>query len=184
MSATNDLEYAPRGTEAPHLPIHKNQVAAFMKMAYELNTLSLDPSTNIGAMLAMGNIPLVGGCNNFADGVQKSPEREKRPQKYFYYEHGERNAVYYCARLGIATAGATMYTMGIPCADCARAVIQAGIRSIVVHKQFEDACGLRENWTESCKVGGAMLMEAGVMAHRLDRVLGLKTLLNGKLIDV
>lgn len=57
----------------------------------------------------------------------------KRPEKYRWVEHAERNAIYQAARHGFSTVGATMYfnTTGLPCSDCTRAVIQAGVTELV-----------------------------------------------------
>ena len=44
--------------------------------------------------------------------------------------HAERNAIYAAAREGIRLEGSTIFTPGLPCPDCARAIIQAGIVEI------------------------------------------------------
>jgi dCMP deaminase len=63
----------------------------------------------------------------------KKFDRWNRPQKYSWVEHAERNAVYYAARHGITLMGAKAYLNWIPtpCADCARAFIQAGIIEVI-----------------------------------------------------
>lgn len=62
------------------------------------------------------------------------PERwHKRPEKYQWVEHAERNAVYNAARKGIRLEGSVAYLNWepTPCSDCTRALIQAGIVEIV-----------------------------------------------------
>jgi dCMP deaminase len=56
-----------------------------------------------------------------------------RPQKYSYVEHAERNSVYNAARHGIRLQGARAYLNWSPhpCADCTRALIQAGIVEVI-----------------------------------------------------
>ncbi len=47
--------------------------------------------------------------------------------------HSERNAIDIAARLGMATEGCSMFlTCGIPCLECAKTIIQAGISEVVV----------------------------------------------------
>lgn len=52
--------------------------------------------------------------------------------KYFMLEHAERSAIFSALRDGKRLDGATMYGTLFPCADCARAIIAAGISRLVV----------------------------------------------------
>jgi len=45
-------------------------------------------------------------------------------------EHAERNAIYYAARYGTALEGSVIHTTHAPCENCARAIINAGIRQV------------------------------------------------------
>jgi dCMP deaminase len=56
--------------------------------------------------------------------------RWERPAKYQWVEHAERNAIYNAARMGIPLKGCTAYITLAPCADCTRALIQAGISAV------------------------------------------------------
>lgn len=44
--------------------------------------------------------------------------------------HAEQNALLQCARFGIATEGADLYVTHLPCLNCTKSIIQAGIRNI------------------------------------------------------
>lgn len=46
-------------------------------------------------------------------------------------EHAERNAIAFAARYGVALEGTEMYVTHMPCADCARSIINAGIARVV-----------------------------------------------------
>jgi dCMP deaminase len=109
------------------------------------------------------------GYNGFPRGVDDDVEdRHERPTKLMYTEHAERNAIYSAARNGVRLLGSTMYMPGggVPCADCARALIQAGIKKFVgMDRKFEGKSSL---WAESCAAGEAMLIEAGVEIVLLD----------------
>lgn len=157
----------------------------FFRHVYLASSKSKDKSTHIGAILVRDHRVIAEGYNGFAEGVNDFVfERYLRPEKYLWTEHGERNAVYQCARLGIAAKNSVMYTNGVPCCDCARAVIQAGIKEVVVHKQWESYFEDNLRWKESCETSFTMLSEAGVAVRRFDQVLGIKTLLNEKIIEV
>ena len=99
-------------------------------------------------------MPSLSGINDFV------PERQKRPEKYFWFEHGERNAIYNAARVGIPLKGCKMFTNGVPCMDCARAIVQAGIIEVVVDKKWNASNS--EKWSENAKRSLQMFEEAGV----------------------
>jgi dCMP deaminase len=74
------------------------------------------------------------GYNSFPRGIDDNkPERQERPEKYYWFEHGERNAIYNAARVGIPLKGCKIYVTGIPCVDCARGIIQSGITEVIYH---------------------------------------------------
>jgi len=131
----------------------------FMTMVYLAAMRSKDNSTHVGAVVVDDyNVVMSMGYNSFVRGINDDvPERQGRPEKYFWMEHAERNAVYNAARY---LRGCRMYTNGVPCMDCARAVIQAGIKEVIVDKGWDDEQA--EKWEESCGKSYDMLEEAGV----------------------
>ena len=134
----------------------------FMKMAELVRTKSKDRSTQVGAIIVRDRRIISTGYNGFPAMVNDDVDsRHERPAKYFWTEHAERNAIYTAARLGMILVGATIYITGggIACADCSRAIIQAGIiEAIGMFGTFEGV----GPWAESCNVGQEMLVEAGV----------------------
>lgn len=140
---------------------------------------SKDPSTKVGAVIFRpgANIVVAAGFNGPPRGVRDEaviedtlfpvssgldPQRWSRPEKYLWVEHAERNAIYNAAREGQSTAGCWLYLNFTPhvCADCARAIIQAGIvRVIGGPAPFP---GKGELWKEHDIVAETMLREAGV----------------------
>jgi dCMP deaminase len=129
---------------------------------------SQDRSTGIGAVLWYAPDKSFASWNQLPRDIADTDARSERPAKYFYWEHAERNVIYGCANLGIKTGGATLYTTGVPCADCARAVIQAGLSKIVVWKR---GSGLEatDRWYASINAGREMLVEAGVEIVEVER---------------
>ncbi len=139
----------------------------YLDMADVIKERSKDRSAKIGAVLVKDNAVISMGYNGFPRGVDDNVEaRHERPAKYSYTEHGERNSIYNAARHGISTMGSTMYTQGVPCADCARAVIQAGCSRLVARWQANEK--IFPAWIESCAKGREMLEEAGVEVVVLD----------------
>ncbi len=136
----------------------------FFKIAETVAEKSKDRSTKVGVIVVGPDHEIRStGYNGFPRGVEDNvDERHQRPAKYMWTEHAERNAIYHAARTGTSLKGCTMYfnTSPYPCADCARAVIQAGIKE-VVGRDMAFPGGPR--WDESLRVGEEMLNEAGVM---------------------
>lgn len=134
----------------------------FLNIAEQVKLKSKDKSTQIGAVIVGRNKEIVStGYNSFPRGIDDSViERQLRPEKYFWFEHAERNAIYNAALIGASTEGCTMYlSCEIPCADCTRGIINSGIKEIVCKR---DRVTHQEKWAESGQRSLTMLNEAGV----------------------
>lgn len=57
--------------------------------------------------------------------------------------HSEANAICFCAKHGIKTDGAELYVTLSPCAACALAIVQAGIKAVYYHEEYCDTTGLK-----------------------------------------
>jgi len=158
----------------------------FFRHVYLAAQKSKDTKTKVGAILVKDNTCISEGYNGICRGVNDynyEDGRNERPIKYFFYEHAERNCLYTCNRHGISTLGATMYIGGMPCADCARAIIQCGISKIVLHKQRPKFDHL-EKWVESTKYSKIMLDEANIPIEIYDKQLGIEVFIDGKTLLV
>ena len=135
----------------------------FRNIVHQVKLKSKDKKTQIGAVIVGEDNEIVStGYNSFPRGISDDiSERQERPEKYFWFEHAERNAIYNAARIGVSTKRTTMYlTCGIPCADCCRGIINAGITTIVC--EVGDAGAKGPKWEESGKRSLQMFNEAGV----------------------
>ena len=161
----------------------------FMKDVYEWSAKSKDPRTKIGAVLVRWDEkdPISHGYNGFARKVNDDvSERWERPEKYLWVSHAESNSILNCARTGRAAQGTVMYTQGLPCADCANDIIQAGIVEVVLHKQWCDY-ELKFNWDkwlDSGKRSKIKFKEAGIKIRIFDKILHTVGYLDGKVINV
>lgn len=140
----------------------------FRAIAHTVKLKSKDINTQIGAVIATADHSIVStGYNSFPRGINDEiPERQERPEKYYWMEHAERNAAFNAARIGATTDGCTMYlSCGTPCADCARAIINIGIARIVLEREL----GVKgEQWVEHEKRSLQMFKEAGVEVEYYD----------------
>lgn len=101
------------------------------------------------------------GYNGLPRSVQDTdPNRFDRSsgEKFFWFEHAERNAIFNAARAGVNLTGCRLYVNRFPCADCGRAIIQSGISCVVCPPIPENDGAL----DYSFQVSAIMLKEAGI----------------------
>jgi len=114
-----------------------------MTMAYIIAMRSSDKSTKVGAVVVDPNNVVVSmGYNGWCRGVEPWEDddpRHQRPMKYLHTEHAERNAIYNAARQGKQLDGCKIYVSLLPCMDCARAIVQTGIQTVVMHTEGQEA---------------------------------------------
>lgn len=140
----------------------------FINIAEQVKLKSKDNNTKIGVVLVGKNNEIVStGYNSFPRGINDGVvERQAKPEKYFWFEHAERNCIYNAARIGVSTLGTTMYmTCGISCADCARAIISAGVEKIVLRS---GKGAMSPKWQESAERSNQMFKEAGIIVEFFD----------------
>ena len=68
--------------------------------------------------------------------------------------HAEANAISFAAKVGISTAGCSMYVTLSPCMNCAKLIIQAGITCVIYERDYREMAGiefLRKNGVEVLK---------------------------------
>ena len=140
----------------------------FINIAEQVKLKSKDKNTQIGVVLVGKNNEIVStGYNSFPRGINDDVvERQEKPEKYFWFEHAERNCIYNAARIGVSTLGTTMYmTCCISCADCARAIISAGVEKIVLRS---GKGAMSPKWQESAERSNQMFKEAGIIVEFFD----------------
>jgi dCMP deaminase len=136
----------------------------FRKIAHTVKLKSKDKYTQIGAVIVGKNNEIVStGYNSFPRGINDDVEsRQERPEKYFWFSHAEINSIISAARIGVSTVDCSMYlTCGIPCTDCARGIINAGIRRIICEPNNE-ATEFKTRWYEHSVRSLIMFGETGV----------------------
>jgi dCMP deaminase len=139
-----------------------------IKVAFTIALMSPDPSTQNAAFLVHPDkgrtlVQQSIAVNDFPRDVKVTPERWERPDKYFYVEHAERNAIYGAGRDGVEIQGLAMVTLWASCADCARAIIQSGITTVVRY-----AMPINPSWKMSCDAGERMFSESGIEIVTID----------------
>jgi len=162
----------------------------FINMLDSISQKSKDRTTKVGSIIVgEHNNILSTGFNGFPRGVTEDirevmgsyvrqsliesaekeiEKRHARPDKYMWTEHAERNAIYNAARHGVALDGAKIYVDWIPCARCARAIIQSGIVEVIIDARDEEAKETywNERWEDDMAISQTMFNESGIRITR------------------
>lgn len=139
----------------------------FMSMAFMFAMRSPDTSTRVGCVVVDDSNTVVSlGYNGRPRGIEPfalGDPRLDRPTKYLWMEHAERNAIYNACRTGTPLDDCSLYVTLFPCADCARGIVQVGIKHVIYHKDSTDLMAQASgNWDESHAASFQMFEEAGV----------------------
>ncbi|MDY4841764.1 MAG: dCMP deaminase family protein [Alphaproteobacteria bacterium] len=136
----------------------------FMEVARLVATWSKDPSTKTGAIVVGPDREIrATGYNGPVRGVDDNkPERMERPTKYDFFEHAERNAIYNACLTGTSLKGCIMYATHPPCTDCARAIIQSGIKIVVTNEMEINSATPTNTWRDKLSYSKQMFDEAGI----------------------
>ena len=138
----------------------------FMGVAVLSSMRSKDPNTKVGACIVNQNKRIVGiGYNGLPIGCNDDEypwEREgdfQNNTKYPFVVHAELNAI--LNSQGKSLMGATIYVALFPCNECAKAIIQSGIKEVVY---------LSDKYAESpaTLASKRMLASAGVTIRRIE----------------
>ncbi|MDD3369616.1 MAG: cytidine/deoxycytidylate deaminase family protein [Lachnospiraceae bacterium] len=134
----------------------------FMGISKLSGMRSKDPNTQVGScivspdhkILSMGYNGLPMGCSD--DDFPWDREGDMLDTKYAFVTHSELNAI--LNYRGGSLEGATIYVSLFPCNECAKAIIQSGIKTIVyASDKYKDS--------ETTKASKRMLDAAGVKYH-------------------
>lgn len=135
----------------------------FMGIAKMSGMRSKDPNTQVGACIVSADHKILSmGYNGFPRGCKDDEfpwarEGDALCTKYLYVTHSELNAI--LNYRGGSLEGATLYVSLFPCNECAKAIIQAGISSIVYETD-------KYANTPGVIASKRMLDAAGVTYHR------------------
>ena len=123
----------------------------FMKIAHLVAERSTCTRRRVGAIIVKDKRIISTGYNGAPRGLKHCLEvgclREQmgipsgERQELCRGAHAEQNAIIQAASSGVSMDGATMYCTTAPCSTCAKMIINAGIRRLVLGERYPDALG-------------------------------------------
>lgn len=148
--------------------MNEHKARKYLDIAYAVAKLSKDESTQVGAIIlgpaqevrSLGYNGAPRGCS-----ADEDARGRERPEKYFWFSHAELNAITNAARTGTPLLGSTLIVTHPPCMDCARAIVQAGIKQVFVASW---GAHFHSRWHEHIVRSRQLFKETGVDFHVLD----------------
>ncbi len=127
----------------------------YMRMAEIWAENSYCKRRKVGALLVKDRMIISDGYNGTPAGFENVCEDENGVTKA-YVLHAEANAISKVAQSGNSSLGATLYVTASPCIECAKMIIQAGIKRVVYKDEYRLTDGVE------------LLHRAGVETEKLD----------------
>ena len=115
----------------------------YLRMAAVWAENSYCKRRQVGALIVKEQMIISDGYNGTPSGFENVCEDEHNVTKP-YVLHAEANAITKVAASSNSSKGATIYVTSAPCIECAKLIIQSGIRRVVYSEKYrmEDGCNL------------------------------------------
>ena len=116
-----------------------------MRTAYIWADESYCERKKVGAVLAKKGRILACGYNGTVVGTDNKCEEKNSNNEIISKKdvvHAEANALSFAGRYGIKTNGCTMYITLSPCIECAKLMIQHGIKKVYYSEDYRDLSGV------------------------------------------
>lgn len=132
----------------------------FMFSAKIASERSKDPNTNVGSVIVNNDKRIISsGYNGFFKGLSDDSglwgknNSDSTLDKYHYVVHSEMNSILSSKQ---DCTGFTMYCTHMPCTECAKIIVQSGIKTIVY----------ANNWGSESEISDFILNEGGVLVKK------------------
>ena len=113
----------------------------YMRMAFIWSENSYCQRRKVGALLVKDKMIISDGYNGTPSGFENICEDENNITKP-YVLHAEANAITKVARSNNSSNDATLYVTSSPCIECAKLIIQAGIKRVVYSDAYRLSDGI------------------------------------------
>jgi dCMP deaminase len=119
----------------------QNRNEFYMKLALEVAQASYCQRKQVGALIVQGDNVIAIGYNGTISGfpnVCELKDGTTRPDVL----HAESNAIAKCAKSSNSSDGASLYVTLSPCFECAKIIIQSGIKEVFYLEKYRNLEGL------------------------------------------
>ena len=125
---------------------------ALLDLAIGAAAASPNQVRKVGAVLVTADRSVeIAACNSFPPGIRNLPERAVGDNRFIWLDHAARPR-------RSPPDGGTLVSTYFPCTDCARAIVQAGVKTVATPRaEFDDPV-----WGESFRTSATILAEGAV----------------------
>lgn len=127
----------------------------YLRMANIWSENSYCKRRQVGALIVKDKMIISDGYNGTPSGFENVCEDENNVTKP-YVLHAEANAITKVAKSGNSSDNATLYVTSSPCMECAKLIIQAGIKRVVFTENYRIEDGIN------------LLKRAGIEVEQVD----------------
>lgn len=113
----------------------------YLRMARIWSENSYCKRRQVGALIVKDKSIISDGYNGTPSGFENLCEDENNHTKP-YVLHAEANAITKVAKSSNSSEGATLYVTASPCIECAKLIIQAGIKRVVYSEMYRCCDGI------------------------------------------
>ena len=141
----------------------------FINIANESSKNSTCIRRQVGAVIVKNNCIVSTGYNGAPSKVKHCTDRggclrqklniaSGERHELCYGAHAEANAIFSSSKNGVSIDGSIIYCTTYPCSQCAKGIINSGIKEVKYIKNYED------------KLSHTLFKEAGIICTRLQEV--------------
>jgi len=114
----------------------------YLEIAKSISELSYASRKKVGAIIVKDNSIISDGYNGTPNGFENECEDNIGNTKW-YTLHAEANAITKLVRIGgVSANGSTLYTTVSPCKECAKLILQSGIKKVIYNENYRDTSGI------------------------------------------
>lgn len=141
MESINIYGYGINITMYTHEDLKKKKLdKVYLNIAKEISSLSYCKRSKVGAVIVKDDNIISFGYNGTPAGVDNCCEREDVTVAEVI--HAEMNAILKAAKSGYSVDNSTLYLTLSPCVDCAKLILQSGIKRVLYLEAYRKTDGV------------------------------------------
>tara|TARA_Y100000389_G_scaffold204261_1_gene255942 strand:- start:5648 stop:6088 length:441 start_codon:yes stop_codon:yes gene_type:complete len=144
----------------------KKHIKNYTSLTHAIAEFSKDPNKKVGSIFINPDTLqiLSTGYNGLPRKVKEHKKRWTKPFKYDWVVHSELNGIFNATRNGVSLENSTLFVTKFPCNDCAKGLVQAGIKTIYTYKPDLN----HKVWGEKSKISLQMFKETGIKVQYIE----------------
>lgn len=119
----------------------KNKDKFYLNLAKQISNASYCKRAKVGAIIVKDDNIISFGYNGTISGFENKCECKNKTKKDVL--HAESNAIAKCSKSLYSSINSTLYVTLSPCFECAKLIIQSGIKNVIYSENYRDLSGIK-----------------------------------------